>query len=461
MGHPDPKDERIAELEALLAKALARIAELEDQLNKNSKNSSKPPSTDLPGTPRSRKEPSGRKPGGQPGHSKHQRAFLKPDRVIPVQPKACSCCGGPLHCDDIEPERHQVIEMPKVKPDVTDYLLYSGSCDHCGHVTRAELPLGVPSRGFGPRLSAVVSLCSGKYRLSKRLIQSILADLLGVDLSLGSVCNLEQEMSASLAVPVEEVAAHVKHQKVANADETGWFEGRSNGRAGRAWLWVVTTAAVTLFHIARSRGADVAQRLLGKSFAGRLGTDRWGAYSFIEPKRRQLCWAHLDRDFEGFIDRNDAGAPIGGALLRESRRMFRYWHRIRDGTLTRIAFQHRMKPVRSRILSLLHKASVCPASKTAGMAKEILKLKDALFTFVDHEGIEPTNNVSERKVRQGVMWRKTSFGTQGPKGSRFVERILTADATLRQQNRDVLDFLTDAYSARLFRRMPPSLLPAL
>jgi transposase len=467
MGHPDPRDLRIAELEAqvaalteLLAKAMARIAELEERLNKNSTNSSKPPSTDAPGAARSGKVATGRRPGGQPGHPKHERTLLKPDRVVPVRPKKCGCCGGPVHPNEAPPETHQVVEIPKVEPDVTNYDLYSGNCDRCGAVTRAQLPPGVPRRGYGPRLTAVVSLCSGKYRLSKRLIQSILADLLGVELSLGSVSNLEQEMSASLAAPVEEVAAHVKEQDVANADETGWFEGRSNGRAGRAWLWLVTTTFATLFRVARSRGTDVAQEMLGADFAGLLGTDRWGAYTFVDPARRQLCWSHLERDFQGFIDRKDAGAPLGETLLRQSGRMFRYWHRVRDGTLSRAAFQHRMKRVRSRILSLLREASVCPARKTAGMAKQILKLQAALFTFVDHEGIEPTNNVSERKVRQGVMWRKTSFGTQGSKGSRFVERILTTDATLRQQKRDVLDFLTAAYAARLNRTPPPSLLPA-
>lgn len=209
--------------------------------------------------------------------------------------------------------------------------------------------------------------------------------------------------------------------------------------------------------------------MLGADFAGLLGTDRWSAYTFVDAARRQLCWSHLARDFQGFVDRKDAGAPLGERLLRQSRRMFRYWHRIRDGTLSRAAFQHRMKPVRSRILSLLREASVCTATKTAGMAKEILKLQAALFTFVDHEGIEPTNNlryaerginISERKVRHGVMWRKTSFETQGPRGSRFVERVLTADATLRQQDRNVLDFLAAAYQARLHRAPAPSLLPA-
>ncbi len=420
MGHPDPRDQRIAQLEALLAKALARIAELEERLNKNSTNSSKPPSTDSAGTPRSAKEPSGRKPGGQPGHTKHERTFLKPDRVVPIRPKTCSCCGGAVHRDGAPPERHQIIEMPKVEPDVTDYLLFSGVCDRCGLVTRAKLPAGVPTRGYGPRLSAVVSLCSGKYRLSKRLIQSIMADLLGIELSLGSVSNLEQEMSSALAAPVEEAAAHVQKQSVANADETGWFEGRSNGRAGRAWLWVVTTAFVTVFRVAHSRGAEIARELLGESFAGLLGTDRWSAYAWVDAARRQLCWSHLRRDFQGFVDRKDAGSLVGACLLREFGQMFRLWHRIRDGTISRRSFQQRMKPVRARILALLREASVCPAVKTAGMAKNILQFEAALFTFVDHEGIEPTNNVSERKVRHGVMWRKTSFGTQSAKGSRFV-----------------------------------------
>lgn len=464
----DERDARIAQLTAALAVAHGRIAQLEGEvadlkarLAQNSTNSSMPPSSDPPGTERSpRKVPSGKKPGGQPGHPKHERTFLKPDRIVPVRPKTCNCCGGLLHEDDAAPERHQVIDIPKIKPDVTDYLLYSGSCDQCGAVTRAELPAGVPRRGYGTRLTAAVSLCSGKYRLSKRMIRSILADLLGVEISLGSVSNLEQEMSASLAAPVEEAAAHVQKQDVANADETGWFEGRSNGRAGRAWLWVVTTAFVTVFQVAKSRGTGAAQELLGENFAGLLGTDRWSAYAWVDAARRQLCWSHLNRDFQGFVDRKDAAAPIGERLLRESGRMFRYWHRVRDGTLSRSAFQQNMKPVRARILSLLREASVCPAAaKTAGMAKSILKLEAALFTFVDREAIEPTNNVSERKVRHGVMWRKTSFGTQGSKGSRFVERILTADATLRQQGRDVLDFLTAAYQARLTRAPAPSLLP--
>ena len=440
---------------------MARIAELEERLNKDSTNSSKPPSSDPPSAERVRKKPSSRKPGGQPGHAKHERVFLKPDRVRDVKPCACGRCGAQLHGEDPNPERHQVVELPKVKPDVCDFMLHALTCEHCGQTTRAELPRGVPRRGFGPRLTSLVSLCSGKYRLSKRMIQTLLSDLMGVEISLGSISNLEQETSIALATPYDEAAAQISEQPVVNMDETGWFEGRKNGRAGRAWLWMATTAAVTVFLISRSRGAAIARKLLGDDFSGLLGSDRWSGYAWVAAERRQLCWAHLLRDFQGFVDRKDEGAPLGEGLLHAAAKMFRLWHRVRDGTLSRAAFQKQMKPVRKRILSLLREASVCFAPKTAGMAKAILEVEAALFTFVDHDEIEPTNNVSERKVRHGVMWRKTSFGTQGAKGSRFVERILTADATLRQQNRNVLEFIAAALQARLDRSMPPSLLPQI
>jgi transposase len=445
--------DRIAQLEAEVATLKAKLAE-------NSSNSHKPPSTDPPESERPQKEPSGRKPGGQPGHPKHLRRFLVPDRTFHLRPDKCCNCHRPLHGDDPQPRRHQVVEIPPVKPDATDYWLHSLSCEHCGEVTCAELPAGVPHRGFGPRLTAVISILSGKYRMSKRMVRELLADLLGTELSLGSVSNLEREISTSLTKPVEDVGAHVREAAIANLDETGWFEGTDGGRARRAWLWVAVTKMVTVFKIAFSRGDGVAKELLGANFAGMLGSDRWSAYLWISAKMRQLCWSHLERDFQGFIDRKDAGSPYGTSLLIGSKQMFKWWHRVRDGTLSRAAFRRYMAPVRRDMISLLREAEACPATKTAGMAKQMLKLKAALFTFVDHAGIEPTNNSAERAIRHAVMYRKTSFGTQGPEGSRFVERILTTIATLRQQHRNVLEFVTAAYQARLLRAQPPSLLPS-
>jgi transposase len=446
--------DRIEQLEAEVAALEARLAE-------NSSNSHKPPSSDPPESERpQKKEPSGLKPGGQPGHPKHERRFLPPDRTLVLKPKCCANCNHVLHGDDARPERHQVVEIPRVRPDVTDYWLHCLVCPYCGEATRAELPPGVPHRGFGPRLTAMIAICTGKFRMSKRMVRELLADFLGVELSLGSVSNLEQEISASLAAPDKQARAEARKAAVANLDETGWFQGVADGRACRAWLWVGVTALVTVFKIAFSRGDDVAKEMLGKDWRGLLGSDRWSGYLWVPAKLRQLCWSHLQRDFQGFIDRKDAGAALGGRLLALSEQMFAWWHRLRHGALSRATFRRYMAPVRREIISLLREAEACPAPKTAGMAKQILKLQPALFTFVDRAGIEPTNNIAERAIRHGVMYRKTSFGTQSDAGSRFVERILTTIATLRQQKRNVLEFVTAAYQAHLLGIQPPSLLPA-
>lgn len=222
---------------------------------------------------------------------------------------------------------------------------------------------------------------------------------------------------------------------------------------------MVTTSLVTVFKIAKSRGEDVAREMLG-GFQGVLGADRWSAYNFLDGLRRQLCWSHLKRDFQGFVDRGGKGAKIGAALLRQTDLMFTWWHRVRDGTLARRTFERRMLPVMEEIRRLLRAAVVRAEPKTRGMAKAIVKLKWALFTFVREPGVEPTNNVSERRVRPAVIARKLSFGTESPAGSRFVERMLTATATLKQQDRNVLDYMVAAHEARLHGRATPSLLPS-
>jgi transposase len=219
------------------------------------------------------------------------------------------------------------------------------------------------------------------------------------------------------------------------------------------------TALLSVFRIARSRGTEVTKEMLGEDFRGFLVVDRWAAYRWVARGMRQLCWAHLIRDFCCFAERGGAGGKIGEQLLQRAAVMFRWWHRIRDGTLTRRTFQRRMKPVERSVGRLLRKAAVCGDAKIEGMAKEILKHEPALFTFVYAEGVEPTNNAAERALRSAVIWRKISFGTDSERGSRFVERILTVLTTLKQQRRHALGYLTAACEAALHRRPPPSLLP--
>jgi len=444
-----------------IAKQEAELQDARERLGQNSQNSSRPPSSDLPGQKEKKSEKESnakrRKAGGQPGHKRHKRE-LKPveevDEVIPVKPENCRHCGGELEGEDNQPHRHQVTEIPPIEPIVTEYQLHTLCCGQCGGKTRAKLPVGVPGRAFGARLQSIVSLASGVYRMSRRQVEDMMSDLFKVELSLGTVKNLEEDTSEALSGPVEEAKEYVKEQKQANIDETSWKQGPEKG-----WLWVMVTHWVAVFVIRLSRGSKVAKELLGEDFKGIVNSDRYSAYNWLPVKLRQLCWAHLVRQFQAFVDYGGQSAQIGQALLTETELMFAWWYKLREGEISRTEFQEIMKPIRAEIVRLLQKGAAGEHKKTAGSCTHILKFKVALWTFIDKEGIEPTNNEAEREIRNGVIWRKTSFGSQSEAGSLFVEQMLTVSATLKRQDRNVLDYLTAACTARLHNCPAPSLLP--
>ena len=455
------RDEHIAQLMALVGALTQRVAELEQRLAQNSSNSSRPPSSDAPGSARPGKKPTGRRPGGQPGHKKHERALVPPEAVrhfVELVPTQCKRCRRRLVGRDAEPRRHQVVEVPPLVALITEYRSHALECSACGTVTRQPVPFHARS-AFGDRLGALASLLVGKYRLSKRLVKDALTDMLGVELSVGSVVNLEAEMADALAPAVLQATQYVQAADTVHADETGWVQGREDGRGKRAWLWMVATALVALFHIATSRGGKVARALLGEDFTGFLVSDRWSGYAWYDAGLRQACWAHLTRDFQGVIDRGGKGGRLGKKLMRQRNLFFTWYHRVRDGTLTRQEFEKRMPEVEREVGRLLRRAEVRAEKKTAGMAREILQWEKCLWTFVDVPGLEPTNNFGERCLRHAVMYRKTSFGTQSSQGSRFVERILTAVTTLKLQRRGALTFLTDTLHAHRRGLPTPSLLP--
>ncbi|MGK4008271.1 IS66 family transposase [Sorangium sp. So ce1036] len=377
----DWRDDRIEELEALVARLMRRVAELEAQLAQSSGNSSRPPSTDPPGAPPpSRPKRTGRRRGGQPGHEKHRRTLVPPEQVDKLQtckPEACRRCGTALAGNDPDPHRHQVVEIPRAKATVEEFQLHALKCDRCGISTRATLPPGVPTSSFGPRLQALVAVLSGAYRLFKRAIDELVGDAFGVPIALGSVSNLEQATSEALAAPVEEIAQALPKESIVHMDETGWFE-----QSKRAWLWIAVTGRMALFAIRHSRGAHVAKELLGSAFSRILISDRWTAYAWVDTQRRQLCWAHLLRQFLGFQTHGAEASAIGRALELLTETMFHLWHRVRDGTMTRREFQKRMGPLRNYVIAHLREGAGCSLRAVAGRCREILELEPALWTFV-------------------------------------------------------------------------------
>src|SRR5918992_3117934 len=444
-------------LEARVAALEDTIAALQEQLNQTSRNSSRPPSSDPLSSPRPKRPRSKRRRGGQPGHPGQTRTLIPVedvDEVVPLKPEQCQGYQAPLSGDDPSPFRHQGIEIPPIEPVITEYQWHQLRCPVCGETTRVPWPAGVPSGTYGPRVHATVALCTGSYRLAKRTTQQVLADLFGVPMSVGSISQSEKTTTEVIAEPVQAARDDVEAQSVAHLDETSWREGGK-----RAWLWVAVTSLVTVFVIRMSRGGQVARELLGEGFSGILVTDRYSAYNWYPVRWRQLCWSHVLRDFEAIRGRGGVSEEIGAALLEQAHQMFTWWHRVREGTLKRSTFRSYMTSVRREVERLLEAGSQCGVANTEGTCREILKRREALWTFVQVEGVEPTNHSAERAIRPGVQWRKTSFGTQSEDGSRFVESMMTVVATLKQQKRNVLDYLTAAHEAALRGEPAPSLLP--
>ena len=436
-----------------------KIGKLEEKLKTNSKNSSTPPSADgfkkEKATPKTKGRKK-RKQGGQPGRKGISRKLLPLAEVDHVEvvspPKACHC--GALVIPTTEYQRHQVHELPRMKAIVTEYQLYSGLCCKCGEKHLAALPEGVPNGMLGPYVMAKIATLTGDYRLSKRNVSLLFADHYSLSLSIGTISNAEKIVSAALEKPVEDTKDFIPQQQVIHGDETSHAE-----KGQKMWTWVFIASSVAAFIIRPSRGAQVVKDFLGTAFQGTLNTDRWSAYTWLAVMFRQLCWAHLKRDFKKIEERKGESGKIGKALLVCVKKMFKHWHRLCDDKISREAFQKSMSPLREQVESLLLEGTQCSNAQTRGTCKKLLKVKSALWTFVDKEGIEPTNNLAEQILRRIVIWRKTSFGTQSSRGTLYLERIMTVVATCKMQRRNVLNFVTESIQAHLSGTPHPSLLP--
>jgi transposase len=448
------------EIQALLRAIIeyyeGRIAELEARLGKTPQNSSLPPSTQHPhAKPPQKKSKSKKKRGGQPGHKKHERPLVPTeqcDEVQSLKPSECRRCGEKLRGNDPDPLRHQVWELPPIQPHVTEYQRHRLTCACCGAVSCAELPPGVSRSQAGPRLVALVALLSGCFRQSKSRTALFLSTVLRQPCSTGWVVKLQNQATEALRPAYDALAAQLPNEPVLALDETPTKEGTV-----KSWLWTYVAKSFSVFAVRPSREASGITDLLGGSFPGVVHCDR--ARMYLSLARLQWCWAHLKRDFQELVDGGDNQAKrLGYDLLRPTRELFKHWANYRDGTISRAALQRRMAPVRRTVERLLLRGAGSGNRSLVGICQDLHEHRSWLWAFVYHDGVEPTNNASERALRHAVIWRKLSFGTQSASGSRFVETMLTILETCRQQKRSVFDYLVEAIQARHHRRTTPSLL---
>jgi transposase len=388
------------------------------------------------------------------------RERLPPHRftapIVDYLPDVCEACEHDLPQapgpDDPEPRWHQVLELPECPLQVTEYQAHGRTCPHCDHVTWAKIPDAIRGHVCGPRLTATLSFLSGVLHVSKRGIEEFVETVLKVPLSLGTVSNLEREMSAALAPAHTAAQEAVQAAPVKNVDETGWKQA-----GAKCWLWGAATALVACFVIAPSRGAAGLAALLGRKIKGIVCSDRWSVYGQLKLGLRQLCWAHLKRDFQKLVDRGGAGQEYGELGLAVVGIVFHEWHLYRGGG-SRADLQGELAPVRAAMRNWLEEGARCPDAKAAALCGNLLAVEPAMWTFLKKEGVEPTNNHIERQLRPGVLWRKNAFGCNSERGCRFVERMLTVVQTLRLQKRPIIEFLYQSLSAHRSGGQAPRLI---
>lgn len=449
------QERRIADLEEAIRKLTAR-------LGLNSRNSSKPPSSDMAqGEPERRQavvEPV-RKRGGQPGHPGTTRKPFPDDQVdhfVKVLPERCDACARKLLGEAHLADCRQVADTAPSPAEVTEYQLYRMEC-RCGHATTAPLPEGVSPWCLGPRLWAILTTLTGRYRLSRREAQEALVALYGpkAEVALGTVCALEGRASQALEGSYQEAREALLREENVHLDETGW---RLQKR--KAWLWSAVTRSLGVFRVDRNRSRTAYHRLMGEGFAGAIHSDRWKVYDIHPDRKRQLCWAHLKRDFQALVDcGHEPAAAIGRAGLRAAAAVTTVHRRYREGRIAHGSLRPLLSSVRGRLERTLLRGCRCPAKEAAALSRDVLKRYTSLWTFTRRAGMEPTNNRAERALRKAVLWRKGSFGSDSEAGGRFAERMLTVAESLRLQGRSVVDFVEATVRADLTGSPHPSLLP--
>ncbi len=438
-------DAQIQALTARVARQDERIEQLERRLNRSSRNSSVPPSADpLAGTPKRGKYSSGRKQGAQPGHEGNGRSLLPAwavDQVIEYWPERCGCghvFAVEEHVPVSEPVRWQIEELPAISVKVTEHRCHRARCLGCGEQARGELPSEVAQSAFGPRLQAAVTTLSVRNRISRRDVVECCEQLFSCRISTGTVDAILDRAARALAEPHADLLEALRGASAVNMDETGW---RTAGQ--RRALWGVFDQRHAYLQVAADPHEDHAKQLLADTKAI-VTSDRWWAYAHLPLARRQLCWAHLKRDFAAHAEGLTAEKEFGEHGLALCERVFWAWE-----TFQHTSDQHELKLAIRQLRRESKPIIIGYAPKRArnkycrGMTRNLIKAWPALWTFATHPGVEPTNNHAERSLRSAAIYRKLSLGSQSENGERRIERLLSAHTTCRLQHRSLFDYLTE------------------
>jgi transposase len=441
----------VAQLQAQNASLQEQMEELRRRINQNSKNSSRPPSSDGPQvSKRSSSRGTGRLRGAQKGHEPH---FCKPiapeeaDKIVDCKPTHCQHCGQILEGEDHHPTYYPQFDIPPLRSAITLHAVHSILCPACHKRTR---PAKTPNR-WGSRLQALIALLSGKYHLSRRNVKQFLNQCFQIPISVGGISHCERQITQALSKPVEEMKNLLHKQNVLHVDETGFRI--KNGKRG--WLWTAVSPLVgSAFSICTSRGKASAQSFLG-NYDGVLVSDRWTAYNG-HPGLRQLCWAHLARDFASISEHPGEYGKLGEGLCATTKEIFTVWRLFKFGSISRNALRTQIQPLRAKIHVLLVSGERnCPPY--ARKLRLLLKAEHFFWTFVEVDGVEPTNNLAERTIRPAVLWRLISFGVQSERGQRFVESMLSVTETCKQQTRNVFEYMLGVMHAWQQGLSPPLL----
>ena len=462
------RDQELAEHERNLAELQVKFAALEKmfvklqrQVEQNSSNSSKPPSSDSPAEKESaaKKRKSKdtknkkRKRGGQKGHKGHSRVLLQlseVNKVIELFPAQCSDCG--TRFDEVKNDkasRFQVTEIPPIIPHVTEYRDNWVICV-CGCKNRASQE-ELPQTSFGARLSSILVMLSGYYHLSRRQVKVIASDMFGVNISLGSISNIEKRATQAITSGAQEAWQEVNKAKVKHTDGTSWYQS-----ALLISLWTIASKGATVYKIVPNSAKSTIKGLFS-NLKGILVSDRASALTFWAMENRQICWAHLIRKFVSFSQRDGPAGRVGRELLDYASLLFQYWHQHKDGNISRTELQKQCAFLRPKFEELLEYAIGLKIEELSGSCKNLLAHKEALWTFVDMSGVEPTNNHAEQELRKLVLWRKRCFGSQSDRGSHFAETMMTVAQTAKKQNVDLLQWLTACFIAAKDNTLAPSL----